>query len=127
MRDELIYKTNTDEPTLKNVDTESYRGVKLEVSDGKGNIIESSDTRELAAEKKKKLAEFKKVGFEEAASNMPITEQMNTILGFIAGVFTKQDVINRLRSVQDIKDKYAAKKAEVMAATTFEELEEVIW
>ena len=127
MRDEYIYKINTDEPTLKEVDTDSYRGVKLEVSDGKGNIIESSDTRELAAEKKKKLAEFKRIGFEEAAAGMPITEQMNTVLGFIAGVYSKRDVVDRLQGVQDVKDKYASKKAQVMAAATLEELEEVIW
>ncbi len=127
MANEFVYSKETREPSLSAVELKDYVGKKLEVSDGRGNVVERVDSRDIASEKKRKLEEFKKLGFEEAASTLPITDQLNIILSFIAGTISRAEVVAKIKAVSDSKTKYAEKKALVLAAKTLDELEKVTW
>jgi hypothetical protein len=119
---ELTRELSSD-PQIAGVDLESYIGRRYQLSDGKGNILEDSDTRDIFAEKALKLKQFKQQALDETLAVAPVVDQLNAL----AGRLSTADKSTVDTAIANTRTKYAAKKQLVLGALSLEELEGVDW
>jgi hypothetical protein len=108
---------------VKDIKLDDYEGVRQQLSDGKGNILEDTDSRDIFAEKARKLKEFKIQAFEDTTENASIIDQINALSGRLSSAETT--AINTV--VVSTRQKYQTKKQQILDATTLDQVDSINW
>lgn len=116
-------KLLSSDPQVSSVDLEEYSGESYELSDGNGNILSKTDTRDIFAFKAEKLKDFKERAFEEVILEAPVLDQINAAAGRLSGEETT--AINN--TISGIRSKYQVKKQAVLGALTLDEVDAIQW
>jgi hypothetical protein len=101
---------------------EGYRGDHGSLSDGKGNILKSWDTREL--EKHKVLMRDQLWAAYERKYNeeIPITKQLN----LFHGVLPENEAAEIRNKMKKFQDDYERKKSAIMSSKTCDECHHIV-
>jgi hypothetical protein len=111
-------KTNLDADSL---DENTYRGVKYELCDGKGNVLFRQDTRDLKFEQLAKLRIINDKASEDILENAPLYKQLNSL----AGRLTDNEESELNTHINNIRTAVRANKLKVMQAATLDELDKI--
>lgn len=119
----IMSRDKVSDSRFKESDAVNYKGRKYEVSDGKGNVIESGDTRILSAEKYIKAREFREATFNEITAKYSMIDQANAL----AGRLTAEEAAAMNTFIDTVRAKYKSYKDTIASATNFEEVEAIIY
>jgi hypothetical protein len=108
---------------LPKVDLSNYRGKRYELFDSNGNLIESSDTRNIDCEKALKVKELKERCEKEILKNAPIYKQLNAS----AGRLTKEETSQVNQAITQCRDKCKNKIQLVIDEADIDKLQHIQW
>ena len=111
-------KIKTDLSEYDSLDLESYTGKRHTLFDGKGNVLEDTDTRDIRYEKAIKIKELRDCCGNDILSKAPIHKQLNAAAGRLTA--DEKNALNKI--IDDCKAKLEAKKAAIIAETDIEKL-----
>lgn len=115
-----MVKQTFKEAIFADVDLDTYRGKRYTLSDGKGNIIEDTDDREIFHEMAQKILYYRERTSEAIEKAITPQEQVNAALG-LESATRITDIITAA------KQRYQSFKADLLAANTLEEVEIKNW
>lgn len=116
-------KESFDDPILTNVDLTTYTGNRYSLSDGKGNILEDTDTRDIFHEMALALINFRIMATEELEASLSASDRENAALGLASS----EDATRVANTITAVKTKYQNKKALVLNCNTLLEVEQIRW
>lgn len=115
-----FFSTKLTDDQIKDVDLGTYQGVKREVyKDGK--LIAAIDTRNIFAEKAKKLQDLQQRAEEKFSELAPLHDQLNQL----AGRLTDKESTKLDSVITALRTRYQQTKQQILNATTLDELEQI--
>lgn len=117
-----IKKTFSEE-LLRDVNIEEYVGIRYQLSDGKGNLLEDTDTRDILHEMANRIIKLRESASEYIEQRVAESDKDNAALGLLTSVEI-DEVKAHITSARNV---YQERKAQILACNSLEELEQLNW